>query len=159
MPLARWPRCATSSKQAPVLPELHGLYVRGNGSADDLEVATGDRARAFALCGSLAFHGSRDQSDVLQRAPLGRSKKNAHAEVLVRTDPTLLEWGRPVYDCETVLADLRPSLAPLMPESACRAGIELVDLRTVLPWDVETINYLRVSDLVLLLKSCMNTSR
>jgi 2-oxoisovalerate dehydrogenase E1 component beta subunit len=74
----------------------------------------------------------------------------------------LLEWGTPVYDCETVLsllADLRASLAPLMPESACRAGIELVDLPTVLPWDVETINYLRVSDLVLLLKSCMNISR
>ena len=40
MPLARWPRCATRNKQAPVLPELHSLYVRGNGSADDSEMTT-----------------------------------------------------------------------------------------------------------------------
>ncbi len=69
--------------------------------------------------------------------PLGR------AEVLVPgADLTLLTWGTPLYHCETalsLLADPPPSLAPLVPESARRAQIELIDLRTVLPWDVETV--------------------
>lgn len=69
--------------------------------------------------------------------PLGR------AEVLVPgADLTLLTWGTPVYHCETalsMLADPPASLAPLVPEAARRARIELIDLRTVLPWDVETV--------------------
>jgi len=69
--------------------------------------------------------------------PLGR------AEVLVPgADLTLLTWGTPLYHCETalsLLADTPASLASLVPESARRARIELIDLRTVLPWDVETV--------------------
>ena len=69
--------------------------------------------------------------------PLGR------AEVLVPgADLTLLTWGTPVYHCETalsMLADPPASLAPLVPEAARRARIELIDLRTILPWDVETV--------------------
>ena len=69
--------------------------------------------------------------------PLGR------AEVLVPgADLTLLTWGTPVYHCEaalSLLADPPASLASLVPESARRARVELIDLRTVLPWDIETI--------------------
>jgi 2-oxoisovalerate dehydrogenase E1 component beta subunit len=69
--------------------------------------------------------------------PLGR------AEVLVPgADLTLLTWGTPVYHCEaalSMLADPPPSLAPLVPETARRARVELIDLRTVLPWDVNTV--------------------
>ncbi|KAI0247954.1 thiamine diphosphate-binding protein [Lactifluus subvellereus] len=69
--------------------------------------------------------------------PLGR------AEVLVPgADLTLLTWGTPVYHCETalgMLADPPASLAPLVPEMMRSARVELIDLRTVLPWDVETV--------------------
>ena len=69
--------------------------------------------------------------------PLGR------AEVLLSgTDLTLLTWGTPVYHCETalgLLADPPASLAPLVPEIMRGARIELIDLRTVLPWDIETV--------------------
>lgn len=69
--------------------------------------------------------------------PLGR------AETLVEgSDLTLLTWGTPVYHCETalhMLATPPPSLAPHVPESLRSAKIELIDLRTILPWDVETV--------------------
>jgi 2-oxoisovalerate dehydrogenase E1 component beta subunit len=72
--------------------------------------------------------------------PLGR------AEILVPdADLTLLTWGTPVYHCETALgllagpsASLAP-LAPLAPESIRNDWVELIDLRTVLPWDIETV--------------------
>jgi 2-oxoisovalerate dehydrogenase E1 component beta subunit len=69
--------------------------------------------------------------------PLGR------AEVLIPgADLTLLTWGTPLYHCETALSMLSEppaTLAPLVPEALRGARIELIDLRTVLPWDVETI--------------------
>ncbi|KAH9958311.1 thiamine diphosphate-binding protein, partial [Russula dissimulans] len=69
--------------------------------------------------------------------PLGR------AEVLVPgADLTLLTWGTPVYHCEaalSLLANPPASLASLVPESARRASVELIDLRTILPWDIETV--------------------
>ncbi|KAF7311420.1 Pyruvate dehydrogenase [Mycena kentingensis (nom. inval.)] len=69
--------------------------------------------------------------------PLGR------AETLVPgADLTLLTWGTPIYHCETalhLLADPPPGLAPHVPESLRKAKIELIDLRSILPWDVETV--------------------
>ncbi|KAG6833064.1 hypothetical protein H0H87_011808 [Tephrocybe sp. NHM501043] len=69
--------------------------------------------------------------------PLGK------AEVLVPgSDLTLLTWGTPVYHCETALHMLEspaPSLEPLVPASLRSAKIELIDLRSILPWDVETV--------------------
>jgi 2-oxoisovalerate dehydrogenase E1 component beta subunit len=69
--------------------------------------------------------------------PLGR------AETLVAgTDLTLLSWGTPIYHCETalhLLADPPPELAPHVPEGVRKAKIELIDLRSVLPWDAEAI--------------------
>jgi len=69
--------------------------------------------------------------------PLGK------AEVLTPgSDLTLLTFGTPVYHCETALSMLRsppPSLARHVPESVRNASIEVIDLRTILPWDVETI--------------------
>lgn len=65
------------------------------------------------------------------------------AEVLQKgSDLTLLTWGTPVYQCETALSLLSsppPSLESLVPTSLRGASIELIDLRTILPWDMETI--------------------
>ncbi|KIJ35694.1 hypothetical protein M422DRAFT_212474 [Sphaerobolus stellatus SS14] len=69
--------------------------------------------------------------------PLGK------AEVLTPgTDLTLLTWGTPVYHVETAVSLLRsppPSLARHIPESVRNASIEVIDLRTILPWDMETV--------------------
>jgi len=69
--------------------------------------------------------------------PLGR------AETLISgSDLTVLTWGTPVYHCETAMHMLQsppPSLAPHVPASLRSAKIELIDLRTILPWDVETV--------------------
>ncbi|EJD02274.1 pyruvate dehydrogenase [Fomitiporia mediterranea MF3/22] len=65
------------------------------------------------------------------------------AEVLTRgSDLTLLSWGTPLYHCETamhLLTSPPPTLFPYIPNSLRSANIELIDLRTILPWDVETI--------------------
>ncbi|KAF9469312.1 thiamine diphosphate-binding protein [Collybia nuda] len=69
--------------------------------------------------------------------PLGK------AETLIPgNDLTLLTWGTPVYHCETALHMLSspsPSMEPLVPTSLRSAKVELIDLRSILPWDVETI--------------------
>lgn len=69
--------------------------------------------------------------------PLGQ------AEILVPgTDLTLLTWGTPVYHCETALHMIRsppPELEAVIPKSLRSANIELIDLRSILPWDVHTI--------------------
>ncbi|KAG2337994.1 TK C-terminal domain-like protein [Suillus weaverae] len=67
----------------------------------------------------------------------------SRAEILIPgSDLTLLTWGTPVYHCESALRLLNsppPSLAPLIPPSLCSAKFELIDLRTILPWDIETV--------------------
>lgn len=69
--------------------------------------------------------------------PLGK------AETLVAgSDLTLLTWGTPVYHCEAalhMLATPDPSIAPLVPASFRSAKVELIDLRSILPWDMETV--------------------
>jgi len=69
--------------------------------------------------------------------PLGR------AETLIAgSDLTLLTWGTSVYHCETalhMLASPAPSLEPHVLSSLRSAKIELIDLCSILPWDVETI--------------------
>ncbi|KII89191.1 hypothetical protein PLICRDRAFT_91613 [Plicaturopsis crispa FD-325 SS-3] len=69
--------------------------------------------------------------------PLGR------AETLVPgSDLTVLTWGTPVFHCETALHMLAyppASLEPHVPASLRSAKVELIDLRTILPWDVHTI--------------------
>jgi len=69
--------------------------------------------------------------------PLGQ------AEVLFGgSDLTLLTWGTPVYHCETamhLLSSPPPALESVIPSSLRSAKIELIDLRSILPWDVETI--------------------
>ncbi|KAJ1309942.1 hypothetical protein OPQ81_006701 [Rhizoctonia solani] len=65
------------------------------------------------------------------------------AEILSKgSDLTLLTYGSPVYTCENAMSLLRnppPSVAHLIPESVRGASIELIDLRTLLPWDIHTI--------------------
>ncbi|KAG1782289.1 thiamine diphosphate-binding protein [Suillus placidus] len=67
----------------------------------------------------------------------------SRAEILIPgSDLTLLTWGTPVYHCESALRLLTsppPSLAPLIPPSLRSAKVELIDLRTILPWDIETV--------------------
>lgn len=69
--------------------------------------------------------------------PLGQ------AEILVPgADLTLLTWGTPVYHCETALHMLsspEPALQPHISASLRSAKVELIDLRSILPWDVETV--------------------
>ena len=53
-----------------------------------------------------------------------------------------MSWGTPVYHCETALSMLShppPSVAQHVPAALRSAKVELIDLRTILPWDVETI--------------------
>ncbi|KAJ7481230.1 pyruvate dehydrogenase [Mycena galericulata] len=69
--------------------------------------------------------------------PLGR------AETLVAgADLTLLTWGTPVFHCETalhMLADPPPALATHIPAALRTAKIELIDLRSILPWDAAAV--------------------
>jgi len=69
--------------------------------------------------------------------PLGK------AETLVKgSDLTLLTWGTPIYHCESAIHLLNstpPSLDSVVPLSLRSAKVELIDLRSILPWDVETI--------------------
>ncbi|KAI0042699.1 pyruvate dehydrogenase [Auriscalpium vulgare] len=69
--------------------------------------------------------------------PIGR------AEVLIPgADLTLLSWGTPLFHCETALSMLEsppPALAPHVPAALRGAKVELIDLRTILPWDIETV--------------------
>lgn len=71
------------------------------------------------------------------KLPLSRAET-----LLPGSDLTLLTWGTPVYHCESAISLLRsppPALEPLVPPSLRSAAVELIDLRTILPWDVETI--------------------
>ncbi|KAL0946566.1 hypothetical protein HGRIS_012769 [Hohenbuehelia grisea] len=65
------------------------------------------------------------------------------AETLVAgADLTVLTWGTPVYHCEAalhMLANPPPSIATHVPSAVRGAKIELIDLRSILPWDVETV--------------------
>ncbi|KAH0830696.1 pyruvate dehydrogenase [Lanmaoa asiatica] len=67
----------------------------------------------------------------------------SRAEILTPgSDLTLLSWGTPIYYCESALNILRSpptSLESLIPASLRSAKVELIDLRTILPWDVETV--------------------
>ncbi|KAI1794696.1 pyruvate dehydrogenase [Ganoderma leucocontextum] len=69
--------------------------------------------------------------------PLGK------AEVLRRgSDLTVVSWGTPIYNCESALDFLAkppPSISQHVPESLRSAKVELIDLRTIMPWDVETV--------------------
>lgn len=69
--------------------------------------------------------------------PLGK------AEILVSgSDLTLLTWGTPVYHCEAalhMLASPSPELESHIPSGLRSAKIELIDLRSILPWDMETV--------------------
>lgn len=65
------------------------------------------------------------------------------AEVLrPGSDLTIVSWGTPLYTVETALSLLSsppPSLATFIPEDVRKASVEVIDLRTILPWDRETI--------------------
>ncbi|KAN0061805.1 hypothetical protein ACQY0O_005798 [Thecaphora frezii] len=58
------------------------------------------------------------------------------------TDLTLLSWGTPLYSCIEALHLLRnppASIAPHFPQHLRNASVEVIDLRTILPWDRATL--------------------
>ncbi|KAG1884070.1 hypothetical protein F4604DRAFT_1677228 [Suillus subluteus] len=58
------------------------------------------------------------------------------------SDLTLLTWGTPGYHCESTLRFLNsppPSLAPFTHSSLRSAKVELIDLRMIFSWDIETV--------------------
>ncbi|KZV73383.1 pyruvate dehydrogenase [Peniophora sp. CONT] len=58
------------------------------------------------------------------------------------SDITVLSWGTPVYTCETaahMLAGPPEGLEGIVPKSVRGAKVEVLDLRTVLPWDIEGV--------------------
>ena len=66
--------------------------------------------------------------------------------VLPQSNPdiTLLSWGTPVYTCETAAHMLGTppqglNVEGIVPKSVRRAKVEVLDLRTVLPWDIEGV--------------------
>ncbi|EKM82509.1 hypothetical protein AGABI1DRAFT_34834 [Agaricus bisporus var. burnettii JB137-S8] len=65
------------------------------------------------------------------------------AEVLIPgSDVTVLAWGTPVYNAENAIEFLKnppAAIESLVPPSLRSAKIELIDLRSILPWDVETV--------------------
>ncbi|KAG8892367.1 hypothetical protein FRB99_002780 [Tulasnella sp. 403] len=67
----------------------------------------------------------------------------SQAEVLIPgEDLTILTWGTPVYTAQSAIDILRnppPSLEAHVPQSLRSAKVELIDLRTIVPWDVETV--------------------
>ena len=69
--------------------------------------------------------------------PLGR------AEILKDgSDLTVLTWGTPIYHCEValqLLATPPSSLESHVPIPIRSANIELIDLRSILPWDVDSV--------------------
>lgn len=64
------------------------------------------------------------------------------AEVLQIGDTiTLLSWGAPLYSCVEAINMLRTpptSIAAQVPQGIRSANVELIDLRTILPWDRES---------------------
>lgn len=67
----------------------------------------------------------------------------SRAEILQSgTDLTILSYGTPLYHCTNALSLLSnppASLAPHIPAQHRKASVELIDLRTILPWDVKTV--------------------
>lgn len=56
-------------------------------------------------------------------------------------DITLLSWGAPLYSCVEAINMLRSpptGIQEHVPKDARQAQVELIDLRTILPWDRES---------------------
>lgn len=65
------------------------------------------------------------------------------AEVLQRgSDLTIVSWGPPLYTIETALHLLKSppdELDALIPKDLRGLSVELIDLRTIIPYDVSTL--------------------
>jgi 2-oxoisovalerate dehydrogenase E1 component beta subunit len=65
------------------------------------------------------------------------------AEVLKEgKDLTIISYGPPLYTIETALSLLRsptPDIAPLIPHDLRNLSVEVIDLRCIQPYDIETL--------------------
>lgn len=65
------------------------------------------------------------------------------AEVLREgSDLTIISYGTPLYTTQNAIDFLTsppPSLNSVVPDHLRKSSIELIDLKTILPWDVETV--------------------
>ncbi|KAF8344158.1 thiamine diphosphate-binding protein [Cantharellus anzutake] len=65
------------------------------------------------------------------------------AEILQQgQDLTIVSWGTPLYTIETALSMIAsppPQFENFVPQDVRKAKIEVIDLRTILPWDRDTI--------------------
>jgi 2-oxoisovalerate dehydrogenase E1 component beta subunit len=62
------------------------------------------------------------------------------------SDVTLISWGAPLYSCVQAIEMLRDppaSIAKHVPQSLRTASVELIDLRTILPWDRKSEFYMQ----------------
>ena len=62
-------------------------------------------------------------------------------------DLTIVSWGSPIYTIETALHLLQnppEDLAELIPKDLRNLSVELIDLRTIIPYDV-SLNAIRSS--------------
>lgn len=92
----------------------------------------------------ISFESAINNQAIVEQVPIDDFELLlGKAEILVPgSDLTLLTWGTPVYHCETalhLLATPPPELESIVPQSLRSSKIELIDLRTILPWDIETI--------------------
>jgi 2-oxoisovalerate dehydrogenase E1 component beta subunit len=58
------------------------------------------------------------------------------------SDLTILSWGTPLYTIEQALAILKDQTSPLaslVPTDLRGLSVEVIDLRTIAPYDVETV--------------------
>ena len=65
------------------------------------------------------------------------------AEVLQEgSDLTIISYGPPIYTIETALGTLKsppPDLEKLIPKSLRGLSVEVIDLRCIVPYDIETV--------------------
>ena len=90
------------------------------------------------------FLGQEAQSDSVEQVPLDDYRLPlSSAEILQSgSDLTVISFGTPLYTVSNALQVLQtppPSISHLVPESLRGASVEFIDLRTILPWDVDTV--------------------
>ncbi len=141
LPQGRYPTFADSSQRSPSRSNPGSKSRNIHGAQDPLPFC---RYVRFLLSTPRNHSDIQHGGLVVEQVPMDDYEiPLGKAETLTRgSDLTVLTWGTPVYHCETALHMLSSppeSLAKHIPASVRSAKVELIDLRTILPWDVETV--------------------